>query len=689
MILGLVGGWLISGSPALAGPNAFGVLLLHANEALTWSVGNTYCGQSALMDCAEADVRVDTGDATIVYALAAFPPDASPRLAGLTFGINYDVTHLTIAEWGVCGDFSLPTGDFPPLWSAWPLPNSGISITWEEAQTTHVTEVAWFVAYAYTESPNQLRIGEHPTAGASFGDDTVPTIIDRPADFGALGFHTAGYNPCLTAWDCTLSLTPAAVTTYAPCAGSFPLDLNIQNVDLLGRFSVCTGFDDALLAFESSTIIEPFLESTGRDIEPFSPSSCNPACAPDGVTIGAALLGSPPGPTGSGPLARLRFSPRSTAAGSSSLCLDSWSLENTAIPFSKEIYVADATGVSITQSAYCYGDFNADGDVTVLDLIRNIPRWAYCAGDPGYQAIYDTNLLEGGNYCASAPDGCIDVIDIQTVAGRWHQGCSGAGAPNLLPSRGTSGTGATLLVFPATQGIPGEAGDLASIDLRIQGASALGAFETQLSFDPAVLQVTQVEPGDLLASTARTIYALPPRIDNLGGTVKLGACTTGLTPGASGDGLLARVVFEILDCNVSSEITIVSAQITDPSGETQTIASTIGGVIEVECSSGLPSDLNPAESALLPCRPNPTANSTELRFLVGGATTVRQPVQLAIFDATGRQVRKLFDAPLAPGPHQITWDGRGDDGRTLPNGAYFSRLSVSGKSYRQQIVITR
>jgi len=89
---------------------------------------------------------------------------------------------------------------------------------------------------------------------------------------------------------------------------------------------------------------------------------------------------------------------------------------------------------------------------------------------------------------------------------------------------------------------------------------------------------------------------------------------------------LARVVFEILHCNVSSAITIVSAQITDPSGETRPIASTIGGAIEVECSSGLPSDLDPAESALLPCRPNPTANSTELRFVLGGPRTFHNRV---------------------------------------------------------------
>ncbi|MCC7141530.1 MAG: hypothetical protein IT349_05445 [Candidatus Eisenbacteria bacterium] len=89
----------------------------------------------------------------------------------------------------------------------------------------------------------------------------------------------------------------------------------------------------------------------------------------------------------------------------------------------------------------------------------------------------------------------------------------------------------------------------------------------------------------------------------------------------------------------------------------------------------------------MPSEPDRELDRAALR--ARGATNVSQPGRLAIFDASGRQVRRLIDAPLATRPHQIAWDGRGDDGRALPNGACFSRLSVGGKAYRQQIVITR
>ncbi len=37
--------------------------------------------------------------------------------------------------------------------------------------------------------------------------------------------------------------------------------------------------------------------------------------------------------------------------------------------------VAEVSGLAITHSPFCYGDFNGDGNVTVIDLAQIIPRW--------------------------------------------------------------------------------------------------------------------------------------------------------------------------------------------------------------------------------------------------------------------------------------------------------------------------
>jgi hypothetical protein len=51
------------------------------------------------------------------------------------------------------------------------------------------------------------------------------------------------------------------------------------------------------------------------------------------------------------------------------------------------------------------------------------------------------------------------------------------------------------------------------------------------------------------------------------------------------------------------------------------------------------------------------------------------PVRLDVFDAAGRRVRRLQNGALPAGTRSLIWDGRGEDGETLPSGVYYYRLS--------------
>lgn len=84
-------------------------------------------------------------------------------------------------------------------------------------------------------------------------------------------------------------------------------------------------------------------------------------------------------------------------------------------------------------------------------------------------------------------------------------------------------------------------------------------------------------------------------------------------------------------------------------------------------STGSVPELLPVES-----RPNPFRTGTSIRFGLPRDARVR----LTVFDATGRRVRRLLDAPRLAGPHAIHWDGRTDAGRSLPAGTYFYRLDT-------------
>lgn len=189
-------GWLLCGAglrSSLAGPNEGGVLILHAESSIIYSTDNGgYCGDTLLDVCEGAVVGVpsDPTVTTVFFVLAAFPRDSSPRLGGVTFGINYESDRLALVEAGHCGDEVLNEDD-------WPQPGSGTAVTWEPARTDHLVEVYWFAAYSrYGASPTSFELMPHPIQGGWFVDDDNPSQIDEIAGYGALGFGMDGYLPC-------------------------------------------------------------------------------------------------------------------------------------------------------------------------------------------------------------------------------------------------------------------------------------------------------------------------------------------------------------------------------------------------------------------------------------------------------------------------------------------------------------
>jgi hypothetical protein len=82
-------------------------------------------------------------------------------------------------------------------------------------------------------------------------------------------------------------------------------------------------------------------------------------------------------------------------------------------------------------------------------------------------------------------------------------------------------------------------------------------------------------------------------------------------------------------------------------------------------------DIQPGEFSLLRNYPNPFNSATRIDFSV----TRGIGAEVEIFDLTGRRVfsRNLEDA--RPGNHSILWDGRADNGLSLPSGVYLCRVS--------------
>lgn len=84
--------------------------------------------------------------------------------------------------------------------------------------------------------------------------------------------------------------------------------------------------------------------------------------------------------------------------------------------------------------------------------------------------------------------------------------------------------------------------------------------------------------------------------------------------------------------------------------------------------------------------PNPAAGPVTMALALERAVVVR----LSIFDAAGRRVVGPESHALGAGDQRLVWDGRGADGRTLPPGQYYLRLSApDGARWDGRILLTR
>jgi len=116
-----------------------------------------------------------------------------------------------------------------------------------------------------------------------------------------------------------------------------------------------------------------------------------------------------------------------------------------------------------------------------------------------------------------------------------------------------------------------------------------------------------------------------------------------------------------------------------------------GGVSSV--GHGTPSALR-CENA-----PNPFGGATVIAFEVPGSTarpaggnspgSTDSPVTLAIYDVSGRVLRRLVGSPLSAGVYRVSWDGRDGRGREVPSGIYFARLSAGGRAFNRKMIRIR
>ncbi len=271
----------------------------------------------------------------------------------------------------------------------------------------------------------------------------------------------------------------------------FILDVTVEQVSNLGVYEVLLLYDPVLLQYVASAN-GPFLGSSGRTV------FCQPALlTPNFAGTGLTRLAFPcnssgiqPGPSGAGLLAQVQFAPL-------------------------------AEGVAVINLSPSLGD------------------------------IFGTDIP------AVAMDGVVTIVAGPTSTPTpSNTPCPGGVCPTDTPSPTATATpvfacpaaGTVLCFEPQDQAIGGVP---TNVDIVLAGVTNLGGFEFTVQYEPAVVSVTSIAPGTFLGSSGRPVNCVAPQVippDK----IRLSCVTLGVSPpGASGSGVLAKLIVTPITTGVS------------------------------------------------------------------------------------------------------------------------------------------
>ncbi|MBN1424371.1 FG-GAP repeat protein [Candidatus Fermentibacteria bacterium] len=93
----------------------------------------------------------------------------------------------------------------------------------------------------------------------------------------------------------------------------------------------------------------------------------------------------------------------------------------------------------------------------------------------------------------------------------------------------------------------------------------------------------------------------------------------------------------------------------------------------------------PTSFSLLGAHPNPFSETTTLRLNLPQSGHL----YVVIHNMAGELVRKLADGEMGAGVQEISWDGRGDAGKSVAPGTYTCRAESDGRMQTAKVVVTK
>ena len=65
------------------------------------------------------------------------------------------------------------------------------------------------------------------------------------------------------------------------------------------------------------------------------------------------------------------------------------------------------------------------------------------------------------------------------------------------------------------------------------------------------------------------------------------------------------------------------------------------------------------------------------------------PVEICVFDLSGRLVRQLYGGQMAPGTHHLIWNGTSDDSRRVASNVYLLHIRTGDLVTKKRVVLLR
>ena len=409
----------------------------------------------------------------------------------------------------------------------------------------------------------------------------------------------------------TFAVSPSSQS--APVGSTFTVDVRITDaVDLQG-FQFTLSYDATKVEFQSASV-GGFLTSTGRTFG----GSVGPATGAGQVTYGASTNGATPaGPNGPGTLATLTFV--ATAPGTSALNLSAGKATDTKAAVSIPAYtngsvtlVQSSTLIAVGSATKNIGDL-FDVPVTIQNA-ANLSAFQFTVNyDPNIVEVMDVDLgafllstgrtlggevgptIGGGKVTYGAftngatpagpnGSGTLAILKLKALkSGTTSLGLSGLSVSNTAgvtqTPAGQNGNvtvlGPQFRIAPASQSVL--IGSNLTVDVSVDNAKDLSAYQFTLTWNPAILQYVSYQTGTFLTSTGRgPVIPAGPTI--AAGSFIFGEATQGATPaGPNGSGMLVRLTFKALAAG-TSPADLTAGSVSDTNGVNYPVTLTDGSV---------------------------------------------------------------------------------------------------------------